>query len=187
MIMKSEIWRRSLCEDVHCEGFLKWNCIRDGCQNLLLILNDFYFFVFFVFPIYLKLTITIYEILQKKCIYTIKNLSQLSYIKINKNVKNIVTPLLLIPQNGQTHSHELFECVWPLCGIKFERVNSQNHFDICVKPTWWIYLLQSLQGHSCGRQFFIPDLNESRESEFFRSRGSNSHILGPRKLSDSEP
>ena len=49
-----------------------------------------------------------------------------------------------------------------------------------------MYLLQSLQGHSCGRQFFIPGLNESRESEFFRSTGSISHILGPRKLSDSE-
>ena len=54
------------------------------------------------------------------------NLIQLSDIKINKNVKNIVNP-------------------------------------------------------------FIPDLNESRESEFFRSTGSISHILGPRKLSDSEP
>ena len=54
------------------------------------------------------------------------NLIQLSDIKINKNVKNIVNP-------------------------------------------------------------FIPDLNESRESEFFRSTGSISHVLGPRKLSDSEP
>ena len=36
---------------------------------------------------------------------------------------------------------ELFECVSPLCGIKFERVKSQNHFDICVKLTWSIYLL----------------------------------------------
>ena len=48
--------------------------------------------------------------------------------------------------HGQTQSNyslaiadELFECVWPLCGIKFERVKSQNHFDICVKPTWWIH------------------------------------------------
>ena len=59
-------------------------------------------------------------------------------------------------------------------------VKSQNHFDICVKSTWWIYLLQSLQGHSCRRQFFISDLNESRKSGFFRSTGSTSHILRPR-------
>ena len=37
--------------------------------------------------------------------------------------------------------------------------------------------LQSLQGHYCGQQFFIPDLNEFRELEFFRSRSRISHIL----------
>ena len=121
-------------------------------------------------------------------------LSQLSYTNISKNVKNIVNPLRPDPTNGQTQSNyslaiadELFECVLPLYGIKFKRVKSQNHFDICVKPNCWIYLLQSLQGHSCSRQFFIPDLNKSRESEFFRWRGSIYHILCPRKLSDSEP
>ena len=106
-------------------------------------------------------------------------LSQLSYTNISKNVKNIVNPLRPDPTNGQTQSNyslaiadELFECVLPLYGIKFKRVKSQNHFDICVKPNCSIYLLQSLQGHSCSRQFFIPDLNKSRESEFFRSRAS---------------
>ena len=46
------------------------------------------------------------------------NLSQLSYIKINKNVKNVVNPLRPDPTNGQTQSNyslaiadELFECV----------------------------------------------------------------------------
>ena len=117
------------------------------------------------------------------------NLIQLSYIKINKNVKNIVDPLRPDPTNGQTQSNyslaiadKFFECVWPLWRIKFERVKSQDHFDICVKSTWWIYLLQSLHRHHCGRQFFIPDLSESRESEFFRSTGSISHILVPENL-----
>ena len=48
-----------------------------------------------------------------------------------------------MPQNGQTHSNyslpiadELFERVGPLCGIKSEWIKIQNHFDICVKPTW---------------------------------------------------
>ena len=62
---------------------------------------------------------------QKKCIYTIKNslkkranLSQLSCIKIKKNVKNIVNSLRPDPTNGQRQSNyllaiagELFECV----------------------------------------------------------------------------
>ena len=101
-------------------------------------------------------------------------------IKTNKNVKNIVNPLRPYPINGQTQSNYsltiadiLFECVWPLIRIKFERVKTQDHFDICVKPTWWIYLLQSLQGHSYGRQFFIPDLNKSR----FRKGFSAQHSL----------
>ena len=46
------------------------------------------------------------------------NLIQLSYIKINKNVKNIVDPLRPDPTNGQTQSNyslaiadKFFECV----------------------------------------------------------------------------
>ena len=46
------------------------------------------------------------------------NLSQLSYIKINKNVKNIVNTLRSDPTSGQTQSNyslaiagKLFECV----------------------------------------------------------------------------
>ena len=52
-------------------------------------------------------------------------------------------------------AEELFGCVWPLCGIKSQRVKSQNHFDIFVKPTWRIYLLQSLQGYYCDCQFLF--------------------------------
>ena len=73
-------------------------------------------------------------------------LSQLPNIKINKNVKNVVTwyhKMVKHTNYSLAIADELFECVWPLCGIKSERVKSQNHFDICVKSTWWIYLLQS--------------------------------------------
>ena len=56
------------------------------------------------------------------------NLSQLSYTKINKNVKSIVNALRPDPTNGQTESNYSLAiadecvCVWPLCGITFERV-----------------------------------------------------------------
>ena len=102
----------------------------------------------------------------------------------------MVNPLRPDPTNGQTQSNYLLAI-------------ADEFYSVCLNTLWdqdwkgWKpelfryfckgYLLQSLQGHSCGRQFFIPDLNESRESEFFRSTGSISHILGPRKLSDSEP
>ena len=31
-----------------------------------------------------------------------------------------------------------------------------------MKPTWWRYVLQSLQRHSIGSHFFMSDLNASR-------------------------
>ena len=67
----------------------------------------------------------------------------------------------------QTTCLSVFDQLWR---IKFEMVKSQHHFYICAKPARWIYLLQSLRGHSCGRQFFIPDLNESRDQSFSDQR-----------------
>ena len=56
---------------------------------------------------------------------------------IFSNVKILFYDLTLyvpIPQNGQTHSNnlsaladELFECVWPFCGVDALRVKRQPH------------------------------------------------------------
>ena len=57
---------------------------------------------------------------------------------------------MLTPQNGQTHSNnspavadELFECVWPFCGIGTSRVNFKNikggWKSMCRKVQSWSY------------------------------------------------
>ena len=35
-----------------------------------------------------------------------------------------------------------------------------------MKPTWWMYVLQSLEKPSFGSQFFISDLKASRDFMF---------------------
>ena len=47
--------------------------------------------------------------------------------------------------------------------MKSQKVKSENYLDICVKPTWRIHLLRSLQVHYFDREFFILDWNESSE------------------------
>ena len=62
-----------------------------------------------------------------------------------KNVLIILTLKTPIPQNGQTHSNnssavtnELFECVWPFCGIGSWRVKITEH-------KWILYFLEQQQ------------------------------------------
>ena len=41
-----------------------------------------------------------------------------------------------------------------------------------MKATWWIYVSQSLEKHSFGPHFFIPDLKASRDFIFFSWAGT---------------
>ena len=58
------------------------HCILNLWKNLVPVIIKLSFFLF-LFAIYLKLTITIYEKLQTKCTYTIKNSLNKWLIQVN--------------------------------------------------------------------------------------------------------
>ena len=56
-----------------------------------------------------------------------------------------------------------------------------------MKPTWAMYFLQSLQGHSLGFHDLILFLNLFNELQFFILFGTTSQIFGPKSITDWIP
>ena len=59
------------------------------------------------------------------------------------------------PQNGQTHSNnssavveEVFECVWPFCGVGVSRVNANNKLyddSVGTNSRWVLHVVAQVK------------------------------------------
>ena len=78
------------------------------------------------------------------------NISQLSYIKINKNVKNIVKPLRPVPTNGQKQFNYSLAKKLAQEWAKSRDSRGSNSCVILVSQTHRSFLLLILDGQSRG-------------------------------------